>query len=57
METDVILDNMEQYNYEGDWTDDPAIRESILREAAEQVLWDSIETVPEDLLADYWAVL
>ena len=53
METDVTLNNMDQYNYEGDWTDDPANRESILREAAEQVLWDSIETVPEDLLADY----
>ena len=53
METDVTLNNMEQYNYEGDWTDDPAVRESILREASEMVLWDSIETVPDDLLADY----
>jgi len=49
---------MEQYNFdmgnfEGDWADDPAVRESILREAAEQVLWDSIETVPEELLEDF----
>lgn len=49
---------MEQYNFdmgnfEGDWTDDPAVRESILREAAEQVLWDSIETVPDELLEDF----
>jgi len=50
---------MEQYNFdmgnfEGDWTDDPAVRESILREAAEQVLWDSVETVPDELLEDFW---
>ena len=50
---------MEQYNFdmgnfEGDWADDPAVRESILREAAEQVLWDSVETVPEELLEDFW---
>jgi|TARA_A200000159_G_scaffold90157_2_gene83673 hypothetical protein len=41
--------NFEMGNYEGDWTDDPAVRESILRDAAEQVLWDSIETVPPEL--------
>ena len=41
--------NFEMGNYEGDWTDDPAVRESILRDAAEQVLWDSNETVPPEL--------
>ena len=45
--------NFDMGNFEGDWADDPAVRESILREAAEQVLWDSVETVPEDLLEDF----
>lgn len=29
------------------------LRESIIRDMSEQELWDSPETVPEDLLADY----
>lgn len=28
-------------------------RESIIREMAEQELWDSVESVPEDLLEDF----
>ncbi len=33
--------------------DNPEARESVIREMAEQELWDSVETVPEDLLADF----
>jgi hypothetical protein len=29
------------------------LRESIIREMSEQELWDTFETVPEDLLANY----
>tara|TARA_A200000159_G_C7009087_1_gene208941 strand:- start:126 stop:272 length:147 start_codon:yes stop_codon:yes gene_type:complete len=36
-------------NYQGDWADDPVVRESILRQAAEEILWDSVETVPPEL--------
>lgn len=31
------------------WSDDPAVRESILREAAQEILWDSEETLPPEL--------
>ena len=36
-------------NYQGDRADDPVVRESILRQAAEEILWDSVETVPPEL--------
>lgn len=31
------------------WSDDPAIRDAILREASQEILWDSEESVPPEL--------
>lgn len=43
----------DSYSYSEDYYDDPAVRDSILREAAEQLLWETPETLPEDLLEDF----
>ena len=39
---------MNEINFDN-WADDPAIRDAILREAAQEILWDSEETVPPEL--------
>jgi len=31
------------------WADDPAVRDAILRDAANEILWDSEESVPPEL--------
>lgn len=31
------------------WADDPEVRDYILREASQEILWDSEETVPPEL--------
>lgn len=41
------------YETNDDIFNDYDLRESIIREMAEQELWDSVETVPEDLLAGF----
>jgi hypothetical protein len=41
------------YENNDDIFNDYDLRESIIREMAEQELWDSVETVPEDLLAGF----
>jgi len=40
--------------FEGDIFNDYELRESIIREMSEQELWETPETLPEDLLADFW---
>jgi hypothetical protein len=45
---------MNAFDFENvDVFDNYELRENIIREMAEQQLWDSVETVPEDLLEDY----
>ena len=39
--------------FEGDIFGDYELRESIIREMSEQELWETPETLPEDLLADF----
>jgi len=40
--------------FEGDIFNDYELRESIIREMSEQELWETPETLPEDLLAGFW---
>ena len=40
--------------FEGDIFGDYELRESIIREMSEQELWETPETLPEDLLEDFW---
>jgi hypothetical protein len=49
----MIYYDYDSYSYNKDYYDDPAVRDDILREAAEQLLWETPETLPEDLLEDF----
>ena len=49
METDYNM----YYESNDDIFNNYEVRESIIREMAEQELWDSVESVPEDLLEHF----
>ena len=54
VKTEMNYYDYDSYSYTKDYYDDPAVRDSILRDAAEQLLWETPEQIPEDLLADFW---
>lgn len=51
----MIMSNYDydNYSFNDDYYDDPMVRDHILREAAEQILWDTPESVPQELLEDF----
>jgi len=48
----LVINNMHELDQIDIFNDFDA-REAVIREMAERELWDSVETVPEDLLEDF----
>ena len=48
----LVINNMHELDHIDIFNDFDA-REAVIREMAERELWDSVESVPEDLLEDF----
>lgn len=43
----------ETFDYNNDFFDDPTLRERLIRQTTDQILWDPEESIDSDLLEDY----